>query len=187
MINLTQKAYDRSRAVKPGGQKGRKGTTLQQTSEAEYTRYHPVKGCDKCLRSVRDKKPIKLIERQVFEPGRFGHFEVTTHVAEVKECGCGHVTYASFPEGVNSHVQYGPVTCLNIPGKKLFHSHVQYGPVTQALAVYLLWIRDLVFKRTSTPADFHLMPELHNRCLTSVLHAASVTPEPVGQLCFKAC
>ncbi|WP_163369633.1 Flp family type IVb pilin [Endozoicomonas acroporae] len=50
----------------------------------------------------------------------------------------------------------------------------------------LLWIRDLVSSSTSAPANFHLIPEPHSRCLTNVLHAASVTPEPIGQLCSRA-
>lgn len=114
---------------KPGGQKGHKGSTLQQAAEVEHTQYHPVIDCEKCHRSLRDTKPIKLVERQVFEPGRFSHFEVTAHTAEVKECGCGHVTHASFPEGVDSHVQYGPAT--------------------QALAVYLCQYQLVPYKRAS--------------------------------------
>ena len=34
--------------LKPGGQKGHKGTTLQQAEKAEHTRYHPVIDCEKC-------------------------------------------------------------------------------------------------------------------------------------------
>ena len=114
---------------KPGGQKGHKGTTLKQVAETERTQYHPVMDCETCHRALRSVKAIKLGERQVFEPGRFGHFEVTAHVAEVKKCSCGHVTHASFPEGIDSHVQYGPVT--------------------QALAVYLCQYQLVPYKRAS--------------------------------------
>ncbi|WP_252178549.1 IS66 family transposase [Endozoicomonas sp. 4G] len=114
---------------KPGGQKGHKGSTLRQAAKAEHTHYHPVIDCEKCGCSLRSEKTVKLVERQVFEPGRFGHFEVTAHVAEVKKCSCGHVTQASFPEGVDSHVQYGPVT--------------------QALAVYLCQYQLVPYKRAS--------------------------------------
>lgn len=123
------KSLRQKSGLKPGGQKGHKGTTLQQTEKAEHTRYHPVIDCEQCHRSLRADKPIKLVERQVFEPGRFGHFEVIAHVAEVKECGCGHVTHASFPEGIDAHVQYGPVT--------------------QALAVYLCQYQLVPYKRAS--------------------------------------
>ena len=107
----------------PGGQKGHKGTTLKQVAEPDRTHYHPLLppatttryyhpliDCEVCQRSLRSIKVTDLIERQVFEPGRFGAFEVTTHVAEVKECSCGHTNKARFPEGVDSYVQYGPVT-----------------------------------------------------------------------------
>ena len=123
------KSLRQKSGLKPGGQKGHKGTTLQQATEPERSQYHPVIGCEKCHCSLRSTKPLKLVERQVFEPGRFGHFEVTAHVAEVKECSCGHVTYASFPEGVDAHVQYGPVT--------------------QALAVYLCQYQLVPYKRAS--------------------------------------
>ena len=123
------KSLRKKSGLKPGGQKGHKGSTLKQTAEPGRTQYHPVIDCEKCHCSLRSTEPMKLIERQVFEPGRFGHFEVTAHVAEVKECGCGHVTYASFPEGVDAHVQYGPVT--------------------QALAVYLCQYQLVPYKRAS--------------------------------------
>ena len=123
------KSLRKKSGLKPGGQKGHKGTTLGQVAEPEHTQYHPVIDCEKCRRSLRSEKVIKLIERQVFEPGRFGHFEVTAHVAEVKECSCGHITHGSFPEGIDSHVQYGPVT--------------------QSLAVYLCQYQLVPFKRAS--------------------------------------
>ena len=31
------------------------------------------------------------------------------------------------------------------------------------------------------PVSFHFIPELQSRCLIKVLHAASVTPEPIGK------
>ena len=124
-----RKSLRKKSGLKPGGQQGHKGTTLGQVAEPEHTQYHPVIDCERCRRSLRSEKVIKLIERQVFEPGRFGHFEVTAHVAEVKECSCGHRTHGSFPEDVDSYVQYGPIT--------------------QALAVYLCQYQLLPFKRAS--------------------------------------
>ncbi len=114
---------------KPGGQKGHKGSTLQQVADTDRTQYHPVIDCEKCHQSLHSANIAKLVERQVFEPGRFGHFEVTAHVAEIKECRCGHMTQARFPEGVDAHVQYGPVT--------------------QALAVYLCQYQLIPCKRAS--------------------------------------
>ena len=123
------KSLRKKSGLKPGGQKGHKGSTLEQTEEPEHTQYHPVIDCEKCHRSLRTTEPLKRVERQVFEPGRFGHFEVTAHVAEVKECSCGHITHARFPEGVDSHVQYGPAA--------------------QAMAVYLCQYQLIPYKRAS--------------------------------------
>ena len=58
---------------KPGGQRGHKSSTLRQVEDPECTQYHPVIDCENCHRSLRSSKIVKLIERQVFEPGRFGH------------------------------------------------------------------------------------------------------------------
>ena len=54
--------------LKPGGRKA----TKAHLAEPERTQYHPVIDCEKCHRSLRSKEPVKLVERQVFEPGRFG-------------------------------------------------------------------------------------------------------------------
>ena len=126
---LNPKSLREKSGRKPGGQRGHKGSTLKQVESPERTQYHPAIDCESCHRSLRSSKIVKLIERQVFEPGRFGHFEVTAHVSEVKKCKCGHVTLGSFPEGVDSHVQYGPAA--------------------QALAVYLCQYQLVPYKRAS--------------------------------------
>ncbi|USE38191.1 hypothetical protein [Endozoicomonas sp. SCSIO W0465] len=63
--------------------------------------------------SLLDSEPVKYIERQVFEPGRPGEFEVTAHRAEVKICTCGCRNQAEFrkvlplPHNWLSHTGYG--------------------------------------------------------------------------------
>ncbi len=65
---------------------------------------HKVTSCNKCTRSLDDKK-ADHIKRQVVE------VEIKTvvieHQAEVKRCPCGHKNIAQFPEGINAPVQYG--------------------------------------------------------------------------------
>ncbi len=122
--SLRQKSNNR-----PGGQHGHKGSTLEQTEEPDHIRHHSVKNCVLCHQSLLSIKVTDVVERQVFDPGRFGRFEVTAHVAEVKECPCGHANQACFPKGVDSYVQYGPVT--------------------QALAVYLYQYQLMPYKRIS--------------------------------------
>ncbi len=112
-----------------GGQPGHKGCTLKQVAAPDHTHCYPIKDCEICQRSLLSVEPIRCVERQVFEPGCFDCFEVTAHVAEVKECTCGHTNQARFPEGVNAHVQYGPKT--------------------QAFAVYLCQFQLIPYKRVS--------------------------------------
>ena len=132
-ISPTLKVYGNHRVVCPVDKKvirGQPSSKLQNQTVPTTTRYyHPLIDCEVCQRSLRSIKVTDLIERQVFEPGRFGAFEVTTHVAEVKECSCGHTNKARFPEGVDSYVQYGPVT--------------------QALSVYLCQYQLVPYKRIS--------------------------------------
>ena len=66
------KSLRQKSGLKPGGQKGHKGSTLEPTAEPERTQYHPVIDCEKCHRSLRATEPLKRVERQVFEPGRSG-------------------------------------------------------------------------------------------------------------------
>ncbi|USE36146.1 IS66 family transposase [Endozoicomonas sp. SCSIO W0465] len=123
------KSLRQSSGNKAGGKKGHQGTCLKQVDIPDYIEYLPVKECNKCQASLLDSEPVKYIERQVFEPGRPGEFEVTAHRAEVKICTCGCRNQAEFPEGVTAAAQYGSAT--------------------QAMAVYLNQYHFLPFKRVS--------------------------------------
>ena len=123
------KSLRQSSGNKPGGQKGRKGTCLKQVENPDYIELLQVKACHKCQTSLLDTEPVKYIERQVFEPGKLGEFEVTAYRAEVKICICRCKNQAGFPEGVTAAVQYGPAT--------------------RAVAVYLNQYDFLPFKRVS--------------------------------------
>ena len=114
---------------KPGGQKGHQGTCLKQVDNPDYIKCYKVSECHCCQASLIDIEPVKHIERQVFEPGRPGEFEVTAHRGEVKICPCGCRNQAEFPEGVTAAVQYG--SC------------------TQSMAVYLNQYQLIPFKRVS--------------------------------------
>lgn len=104
------KSLRESSGLKAGGQKKHKGHCLCATEKPDHTHYHKVNDCKLCGIALTDEKVIKYRERQVFEPGNPGSFTVTAHLAEVKVCPCGHRNQATFPEGVNSYVQYGSVT-----------------------------------------------------------------------------
>ena len=69
-----------------------------------------VNECCSCQSSHIDVEPVKYIERQVFEPGKPGVYEVTAYRADVKICSCGRRNQAEFPESVTAAAQYGEVT-----------------------------------------------------------------------------
>ena len=104
------KSLRESSGRKAGGQKKHKGHWLSATDNPDCIERHTVTHCQACNKALDDIEAIDHIERQVFEPDKPGSFSVTAHVAEIKICSCGHRNRANFPEGVNSRVQYGPVT-----------------------------------------------------------------------------
>lgn len=98
----------RSRGERPpGGQPGHAGHTLKMVKNPDRTIRYRVFKCEKCGRSLKGKKATDLERRQVFDipPVKI---EVTEHQAEIKECRCGHLNKAVFPEDVTAPVQYGP-------------------------------------------------------------------------------
>jgi transposase len=92
---------------KPGGQPGHPGRTLTVSQTPDRVVTHSPKQCAKCQESLESAPVVAVEKRQVVElpPIRI---EVIEHQAESRQCRCGHVTQASFPEGVGGNVQYGP-------------------------------------------------------------------------------
>ena len=102
---------------KSGGQVGHKGDTLRRTDKPDIIKRHTAIGCAHCRAKLTTAMATGVEKRQVFdlpEP----RLVVTEHQARIYTCGqCRGVTKASFPEGVTSPVQYGPVsyTHLTLP------------------------------------------------------------------------
>ena len=102
------KSLRSSSGLKPGAQKGHKGSCLKAVEKPDHVEYHQVETCAHCQQSLAGDTLLRHIEYQVFEPACLGHFEVTAHRVEVRRCTCGHKSFGSSPDGVTAHVQYGP-------------------------------------------------------------------------------
>jgi len=94
---------------KPGGQKGHKGETLRQVAEPDSVVDHFPPACAACGAAVTPAMSSGHSARQVFDLPEPRPLVVTEHRAHDCVCaGCGAHTRASFPDGVNAPVQYGP-------------------------------------------------------------------------------
>jgi transposase len=94
---------------KPGGQKGHKGETLWQVAEPDSIVDHFPASCAACGAAVTPAMRAGHSARQVFDLPDPPPLVVIEHRAHDCVCaGCGAHTRASFPDGVNAPVQYGP-------------------------------------------------------------------------------
>lgn len=92
---------------KPGGQKGREGKTLAQVAEPDERQRHEPVCCGACGAGLAGAAEVGVEARQVFDipPIRV---RVTEYQLVKRRCGCGTVTAAAAPPGVEAPVQYGP-------------------------------------------------------------------------------
>jgi transposase len=94
---------------RPGGQKGHRGETLRQVAEPDSIVDHFPSSCAACGAAVTPAMSAGHGARQVFDLPEPRSLVVTEHRAHDCVCtGCGAHTRASFPDGVNAPVQYGP-------------------------------------------------------------------------------
>ena len=102
---------------KQGGQPGHKGKTLRLSETPDIITLHKPCACNHCGSSLSGADVTKYNSRQVVdvEVRRI----ITEHRAITEQCSvCGKETTASFPQGVEHYLQYGPVfsaimVCLN--------------------------------------------------------------------------
>ena len=93
---------------KPGGQKGHKGTTLEQTSNPEHTvKLDAPQKCN-CGEDLSGVEAETQQIRQVFDLPPEIKVEATEYQAPVCHCpSCGRKNVAEFPPEVTAPVQYG--------------------------------------------------------------------------------
>jgi len=128
--------------LKPGGQVGHVGTTLERVAKADHTVEYWPDHCECCraplgqtyasgceIRQVHDIPPVRI--------------ETTDHIALQVRCSqCGHMTQGDFPPQVHSLVQYGNTPSKGCPGVKV----ALLGAI--ALGVYATMYQLLPFERT---------------------------------------
>ena len=92
---------------KSGGQKGHKGSTLNQVSDPDKIEHHSLMLCPDCGLSLESQPVVEVIKRQVFDIPK-PKVEVTEHQAETKFCMCcNKKVSALFPDTVTAPAQYG--------------------------------------------------------------------------------
>lgn len=101
-----RKSLREKSSLKPGGQKGRKGNTLKMVDNPDITKNHTPNYCHCCGESLENIPAKYKGKRQVFDIPEI-KIEVTEHRIYTKQCGCGHITEASYPGEVSSPVSYG--------------------------------------------------------------------------------
>lgn len=108
---------------KPGGQAGHKGKTLKMTDHPDHIEPLVPFFCGACS-SALDISAAKLVERRQVADIPPIKAEVTEFRVYGILCGCGQHQVASFPQGVDNHIQYGP----NIAALTVYHNVYQYIP-----------------------------------------------------------
>ena len=92
---------------KSGGQAGHRGDTLRQKAKPDFVHRHEAESCGACQYGLTAGMIKGVERRQVFDIP-VPRLEVTEHQAAIYCCGhCRATTTATFPDGVNAHVQYG--------------------------------------------------------------------------------
>ncbi len=95
---------------KQGGQPGHQGQTLQMSQEPDETiLLAAVTHCQHCQANVTEIAAKTMERRQVIDVPAPPPLHVRQYEGEWKQCPhCQGYTSATFPEGVNAPVQYGP-------------------------------------------------------------------------------
>jgi transposase len=92
---------------RPGGQAGHRGQTLCQVTVPDRRRRHVPRRCRGCGGGLAGAPEVGLERRQVFDIPAI-RVRVIEHQMVKRRCGCGVVTCADAPAGVDAPVQYGP-------------------------------------------------------------------------------
>jgi transposase len=109
---------------KPGGQIGRKGSTLEMRETAGIIENYYPQICENCGNELSEIPEYFSGRRQVIDLPVIREI-VTEHRIYSKQCCCGHCTKSTYPEGVKAPISYGS----NIQSLVAYLSARQYIPV----------------------------------------------------------
>lgn len=99
------KSLKKKSGKNPGGQPGHAGSYLSLSETPDEIIRLTISKCENCHRDLKYIKSTIEVrqEFEIPEPKMW----VTEYQAESKECRCGYVTTACFPEGITHKTQYG--------------------------------------------------------------------------------
>jgi len=102
------KSLRKKTGLKPGGQEGHEGTTLEMVSNPDEFIDHKPDYCECCGKDLRNTPGEFVESKQVIDLPPVKPV-VTEHRVYKKTCTCGHVTMSSLPGGIQAPVSYGPM------------------------------------------------------------------------------
>ena len=102
-----RKSLRRKTGKKPGGQKGHKGTTLQQSKTPNKTNKLISNYCSECGDKLDPKLQKLISKRQLIEIPPIIPVYIEYQQYGCNCTKCGHLQKASYPSGVNAPIQYG--------------------------------------------------------------------------------
>ena len=118
-----RKSLREKSGLKPGGQKGHKGSTLKMTNTPNMTEKLVSEFCQRCGNDLRDVSPDFESKRQVVDLPEIKPI-YTEYQCYSRKCTCGHVQIPIYPEHVNNHIQYG----ASVEAAVGYYSAYQYLP-----------------------------------------------------------
>ena len=112
---------------KPGKQPGAPGAGLEMVPDPDEVLDHLPDACGGCGAGLQDAEPAGMIVRQVHDVPEV-RARVVEHRMHRRACGCGQVSTAAAPPGVNAPVCYGP----NLRALAVYLVVFQHVPVARA-------------------------------------------------------
>ncbi len=116
---------------KSGGQKRRKGKTLEMSAHPDEVVKESPYYCERCGQNLETVPVTGIDKRQVVDiiPLKV---KVTEYQSLQKQCSCGCITRGSFPDQVRAKVSYGPVT-EGLIGYMHTHQYLPHRRLTEML------------------------------------------------------